>query len=99
MQSMFSSWAVAVTAAILLSAMISSLLPETSIKKYITVVLGVIVTMIILSPLIALFSGTDIDQEVNNTLDAIESAGEYEYDSSLYKDYIYKLYEAYIEDE
>ena len=99
MQSMFSTWAVAVTAAILLSAMISSLLPETSIKKYITVVLGVIVTMIILSPLIALFSGTDIDQEVNNTLDAIESAGEYEYDSSLYKDYIYKLYEAYIEDE
>ena len=99
MQSMFSSWAIAVTAAILLSAMISSLLPETSIKKYITVVLGVVVTMIILSPLIALFSGTDIDLEVNNTLDAIESASEYEYDSAMYKDYIYKLYEAYIEDE
>lgn len=99
MQSMFSSWAIAVTAAIILSAMISSLLPETSIKKYITVVLGVVVTMIILSPIIALFAGTDIDREVQGTLDAIESASEYEYDSSLYKDYIYKLYEAYIEDE
>ncbi len=99
MQSMLSSWAVAVTAAILFSAIISSLLPETSIKKYITVVLGVVVTMIILSPLIALFTGTNIDQEVQGTLDAIESASSYEYDSSLYKDYIYKLYEAYIEDE
>ena len=96
MQSMLSTWAVAVTAAILLSAMIASLLPETSIKKYITVVLGVVVTMIILSPLIALFSGVDLKQELEGTLDAIESAGEYEYDSSLYKDYIYKLYESYI---
>ena len=96
MQSMLSTWAVAVTAAILLSAMISSLLPETSIKKYITLVLGVVVTMIILSPLIALFSGMDLEREMEGTLDAIESACEYEYDSSLYKDYIYKLYESYI---
>jgi stage III sporulation protein AF len=99
MQSALSAWAVAVTAAIILSAMISALLPETSIKKYIHVVLGVVVTMIILSPLIALFSGTDLSAEVNDTLNAIESASSYEYDSSLYKDYIYKLYEAYIEDD
>lgn len=99
MEGIISSWAVAVTAAILLSAIISSLLPETSIKKYISIVLGVVVTMIVLSPLIALFSGTDITQEINQTLHAVESAGIYEYDSSLYKDYIYKLYEAYIEDE
>jgi len=98
MQSILSSWAVAVTAAILISVMISALLPETSIKKYITVVLGVVVTMIILAPLIALFGGTDIGQEVDSALNAIESAGQYEYDGSLYKDYIYKLYEAYIED-
>ncbi len=99
MKEIISAWAVAVTAAILLSAVISSLLPETSIKKYISVVLGVVVTMIVLSPLFALFSGTDIAQEIDKTLNAVESAGEYEYDGSLYKDYIYKLYESYIEDE
>ncbi len=99
MKGIISSWAVAVTAAILLSAIISSLLPETSIKKYISIVLGVVVTIIVLSPLIALFSDKDITQEINQTLHAVESAQTYEYDSSLYKDYIYKLYEAYIEDE
>ncbi len=98
MHNLLSTWAIAVTAAILLSAILSALLPETSIKKYISVVMGVIVTMIILSPLIALFSGTDIQQEVKDTLNSVESAGAYEYDSSLYKDYIYKLYESYIED-
>jgi hypothetical protein len=62
-------------------------------------VLGVVETMIILSPLISLFSGLDLEQEMEGALDAIESAGEYEYDSSLYKDYIYKLYESYINAE
>jgi stage III sporulation protein AF len=99
MDGILSTWAIAVTAAILLSAILSSLLPETSIKKYITVVMGVVVTMIILSPVIALFSGADIEQEMKDTLSSIESASTYEYDSSLYKDYIYKLYESYIENE
>jgi len=99
MHGLLSTWAVAVTVAILLSAILSSLLPETSIKKYVGVVMGVIVTMIILSPVIALFSGADVRQEMEDTLSSIESAGAYEYDSSMYKDYIYKLYEAYIENE
>ena len=99
MHGILSTWAIAVTAAILLSAILSTLLPETSIKKYVSVVLGIIVTMIILSPLLALFSGADIEQEMKDTLSSIESASAYEYDSSLYKDYIYKLYEAYIENE
>lgn len=99
MHGIFSTWAIAVTAAILLSAILSSLLPETSIKKYVTIVMGIVITMIILSPVIALLSGADIEQEMKDTLSSIESATTYEYDSSLYKDYIYKLYEAYIENE
>jgi stage III sporulation protein AF len=99
MHGILSTWAIAVIAAILLSAILSSLLPETSIKKYVTVVMGIVITMIILSPVIALFSGADIEQEMKDTLSSIESATTYEYDSSLYKDYIYKLYEAYIENE
>ena len=99
MHAALTTWAIAVTAAILLSAMVSALLPETSIKKYVLVVLGVIVTMIILSPLISLLTDTDVEKEMQGALDSIESAQSYEYDSSLYKDYIYKLYEAYIEGE
>ena len=99
MNAALSTWAVAVTAAVLLSAMVGALLPETSIKKYVLVGLGVIVTTIILSPLISLLAGTDVEREMRDVLKSVESAQRYEYDSSLYKDYIYKLYEAYIEGE
>ena len=99
MQEFFSSWAVAVTMAILFSAVISALLPETSIKKYISVVLGVVVTLIMLYPLFALFSGTDSRQEIDEALDSITETSEYEYDSSLYKDYIFDVYEVYMGDE
>lgn len=92
MQSFFSSWAISVTVAILFSAIINSLLPESSIKKYVKVVLGVLVTLIILSPVFKLFSGVDFEQEVDNTINSITEASEYEIDSSLYKDYIFEVY-------
>lgn len=92
MQSFFSSWAVAVTVSVIFSAVISSLLPETSIKKYITVVLGVVVTIIILSPLFQLFSGKDYQKEINDALRGMDKQSEYHYDNASYEDYIKKIY-------
>jgi stage III sporulation protein AF len=92
MQSFFSSWAAAVTVAVIFSAIINSLLPETSIKKYVSVVLGIVVTIIILSPLFKLFSGVDYQKEISSALHSISSESEYYYDNSSYSDYIYKIY-------
>ena len=92
MQNFFSSWAIAVTVAILFSAIISALLPETSIKKYVSVVLGIVVTLIILSPLFKLIGGADFRQEINDALGDIRETSEYEYDGALYKDYIFEVY-------
>lgn len=94
MQSFFSSWAAAVTVAVLLSAIISSILPETGIKKYIAVVLGLAVTVIILSPLFGLFGGTDLRGEIESALDGLNSQTEYRYDSTSYSDYIFKVYKS-----
>ncbi|MGI5849713.1 MAG: stage III sporulation protein AF [Christensenellales bacterium] len=92
MQGFFSSWAVAATVAILFSTIIGAVLPETSIKKYVTVVLGIIVTLILLSPLFQLFKNADLEQEFDNALNSMKQSSEYEYDSSLYRDYIFKVY-------
>lgn len=92
MQSLLSSWAISVTVVILFSAIIDSLLPESSIKKYVKVVLGVMVTLIMLSPLFKLLGGVDFLQEVDNTLNNIKKASEHKIDSSLYKDYIFDVY-------
>jgi len=92
MQDFFSSWAAAVTIAVLFCAIISSMLPETGIKKYIAVVLGLAAAVIILSPLFGLFGGTDFKKEIENALDGLDAASEYKYDSSLYGDYILKVY-------
>ncbi len=92
MQSFFSSWAISVTIAILFSAIINALLPESSIKKYVKVVLGVLVTLIMLSPLFGLYGGVDFAQEAGDTLDSIKKASEHKIDSALYKDYIFDVY-------
>jgi stage III sporulation protein AF len=92
MQSLISSWAIAVTVAVIFSSIVSSLLPETSIKKYITIVLGVVVTIIILSPLFKLFEGTGYQKEIDNALDSISTQKSDTYDGSSYLDYIYKTY-------
>ncbi|MDD5016944.1 MAG: stage III sporulation protein AF [Eubacteriales bacterium] len=99
MQPFFSSWATSITIAILFSAMVSALLPESGIKKYVNVVLGIVVTLIILSPLFVLFNGADIESEVDDALESITKTYEYEYDSSTYKDYIFDVYEVYMGDE
>jgi stage III sporulation protein AF len=92
MQGFLSSWAVSVTIAVLFSAIISSLLPETSIKKYIAVVLGVLVTLFMLSPLFELFSGVDFEQELKNAVNSMTQTSGHSYDASPYRDYIFKVY-------
>lgn len=92
MNNYLSSWAISVAVAIIFSAIVSAILPETSIKKYVSVVLGIVVMLIMLSPLFKLFSGVDFQQEVDSTFEGITQVGEYEYDSSLYKDYIFEVY-------
>ncbi len=92
MQSIFSSWAIAVTVAVLFSAVVSSLLPETSIKKYILVVLGVVVTIIILSPLFKYLGGINIQQEMKGALESIKEPSVETHFRSSYGDYIFKVY-------
>lgn len=92
MQGFFGSWAVSVTVAVIFSALVSSLLPETSIKKYITVVLGVVVTVFMLSPVFKLFGGADIEREMKNAVDTMKQTSEYRYDAAPYTDYIFKVY-------
>ncbi len=92
MQGFFASWAVSVTVAVIFSAIIHSLLPETSIKKYITVVLGVVVTIFMLSPLFKFFGGVDIKSEMDTALDGMKQTSEYRYEWAPYRDYIFKVY-------
>ncbi|MGE5493996.1 MAG: stage III sporulation protein AF [Burkholderiales bacterium] len=92
MQGFLSSWAVSVTIAVLFSAVISSLLPETSIKKYIAVVLGVLVTLFMLSPLFKLLGGVNFEQELKNAVSSMTQISKHSYDASYYRDYIFKVY-------
>lgn len=92
MQNVFSSWAISVTVAVIFSAVISSLLPETSIKKYITVVLGVLITIFMLSPLFKLFSGKGFGQELESAVDNMSAASQAQADMTQYTDYIFKVY-------
>ncbi len=99
MQSFLSTWAVSVTIAILLSAIVSMLLPDSGIKKYVAVVMGVVVTIIILSPIITLLGGNDVQSELEDAFRTADSERVFEYDGKRYKDYIYELYEVYMGDD
>jgi stage III sporulation protein AF len=99
MSQLLSSWAVSVTVAILFSAMISTLLPETNIKKYIKVVLGIVVTVIILSPLFSLGRDIDIRSEVDSIINEVNDLSHDDKAKSRYTDYILDVYEVYIGDE
>lgn len=92
MQDLVYNWAISITIAIIFSAVISSLLPDTSIKKYVKVVLGVVVSIIILTPLISAFGKVNVESEIQNALTDIEQNIEYEFDSAAYKDYVQKVY-------
>lgn len=99
MQELVNTWAVSVTMAIIFSAVIGMLLPDSAIKKYVSVVIGIVVTIIILAPLISLLSGADVPAQLE---DALQSAGSSEpvvLESGLYKDYIYQIYEVYMGDD
>lgn len=99
MESFILSWAGSVTAAILIGTIISMLLPESGIKKYVAVVTGVVVTMIILAPVARLLSGTDISETLEDAFATMESGEVFDYNGAQYKDYIYRLYEVYIEND
>ncbi len=92
MQNVFSSWAVSVTIAVLFSAVISSLLPDTGIKKYITIVLGIVITIFMLSPLFKIFSKTDFGSELDSAVKNMSAISEKKTDMTKYTDYIFKVY-------
>ncbi len=99
MQELVNTWAVSVTMAIIFSAVIGMLLPDSAIKKYVSVVIGIVVTIIILAPLISLLSGADVPAQLE---DALQSAGSNDPavpESGSYKDYIYQIYEVYMGDD
>jgi len=99
MQELVNTWAVSVTIAVIFGAVVSMLLPESGIKKYVSVLIGIVVSIIILSPIISLLSGADVQSELN---DALKNAGASEPsvpESGSYKDYIYKIYEVYMGDD
>ena len=96
MGSFFTQWAVSVAIAILFSAVVSMLLPESGIKKYVSVVMGIVVTIIILAPVVSLISGKDVQTELNDAFKEADSEKVFEYDGQQYKDYIYVLYQVYM---
>lgn len=99
MQEIVNTWAVAVTMAIIFSAVVGMLLPDSAIKKYVSVVIGIVVTIIILSPLISLLSGADVQTELENALQTAGSSSPPVPESGSYKEYIYQIYEVYMGDE
>ena len=99
MQEIVNTWAVAVTMAIIFSAVIGMLLPDSAIKKYVSVVIGIVVTIIILSPLISLLSGADVPAELENALQTAGNTKPATPESGSYKEYIYQIYEVYMGDE
>lgn len=96
MESLLSNWAVSVTVAILFSSVVSMLLPESGIKKYVSVVTGIVVTIIILAPIVTLFSGKNVQSELTNAFKEADSATVFEVNGERYKDYIYDLYQVYM---
>ncbi len=96
MESFLTSWAVSVAVAILFSSVISMLLPESGIKKYVAVIMGVVVTVIILAPVVSLFSGNSVQTEIKNALKQADSEQIFQVDGERYKDYIYDLYQVYM---
>ena len=99
MEQIILSWAVSVTVAILLGTIVTMLLPESGIKKYVAVVVGVVATLIIIAPVTELFAGKDPQTELEDALGRIKSEETLSYDGARYKEYIYRLYEVYIGDD
>ncbi len=99
MESFLYSWAVSVTVAILFSSVVSMLLPESGIKKYVSVVMGIVVTVIILAPAVSLFNGNDVQNELKNAFGEAGNEEIFHFEGAQYKDYIYELYKVYVDDE
>lgn len=86
------NWAVAITLAVLIGALLETLLPESGIKKYVRMAIGIMVIIVIISPVMDLFgSGTDF-KEANIIFPAAASGAAEQNDMSLYKDYVYEVY-------
>ncbi len=99
MENFLYSWAVSVAVAILFSSVVSMLLPESGIKRFVSVVTGIAATVIILAPIVTFFNGNHIEDEMNRAFKEAGSARIFNYDGAQYKDYIYKLYKVYVDDE
>ena len=99
MQAFVNSWAVAVSMAIIFGAIVSMLLPESGIKKYVSVVIGIVVTIFILSPVISLLSSVDVENELQDSLKKAVGGTMMVPQAGSYKDYIYQVYEVYMRDE
>jgi len=98
MQELIKNWAIAVAFSVIFGMVVSMLLPESGIKKYVSVVIGIVITIIILSPLISVLSGADVQAELMDALKSADSSKPVLPETSLYKDYIYKVYEVYMGD-
>ena len=92
------NWAAAVALAVIFGMVVSMLQPESGIKKYVSVVIGIVITIIILSPLISVLSGADVEAELMGALKSAGSTRPVLPETSSYKDYIYKVYEVYMGD-
>lgn len=96
MEGILTQWAVAVVVAMLFGTAVSMLLPESGIKKYVAVVVGIVVTIVILSPLVKLLGGGDVPDELKKSFGEAGGMKAFEYDGEEYKDYIYDLYQVYM---
>lgn len=88
------NWAVAITVAVLLGAILEILLPHGSIKKYVKTAIALCLMLMILGPVIGIFNGkTDIQKElegifVQNGAARVQTKN----NLTLYKDYVYEVY-------
>jgi len=89
------NWIVAITVAILIGAMLETLLPDSSIKKYVKLAIGLAIIVIILAPVVGFFNGqTDVGKELGAVFTKLEQESRQYEEKGLaqYKDYVYEVY-------
>jgi stage III sporulation protein AF len=89
------NWAMAVSVAVLIGTVLEMLLPDTSVKKYVKFAIGLVILIVVIMPVIGLFTGkADVKGELGAAFSGIEKRiSEYEEkDITAYKDYVYEVY-------
>ena len=88
------NWGIAITVAVLVGAILETLLPQSSIKKYAKTAIAITIMLVIVTPVIGIFNGkTDIKEELDGIFARnAEIKVQAENNLSLYKDYVYEVY-------